>query len=143
MFKISKLENVKNEKVNIFFINHESYNIKEKKSDTYRTLSFNIEGNINKNKYSFNFDLNCKLEELLCIEDSKPIDFKKYIFDNEVYLTINGIAYLDPIYYVTICRYLNNKYIVDIDFYSQDIDNRNDIYSGMIEFEFDLNDYLK
>ncbi len=143
MFRVNKLKSISNEKVNIFFITHESYNIKDKTSNSFKTLSFNIEGNINKDVYSFNFDLNCKLEELLNIEDSKPIDFKKYVFDNEVYLTINGIAYLDPVYYITVCRYLNNKFIVDIDFYSQFIDNKNDIYSGMIEFEFDLDDYLK
>ena len=142
MFKINKLDNIKNEKVNINYINYETYNIKDKKSDSYKTLSFNIEGNIGKDVYSFNFDLNCRLEELLKIEDSKPIDFKKYVFDSEVYLTINGIAYLDPVYYITVCKYLNNKFIVDIDFYSEFISNKSDIYSGMIEFEFDLDNYL-
>ena len=76
MFKIAKLENVSNEKVIVNLITQEQSKYKDIKKilfETFKTLSFNIF----ENDYSFSFDLNCKLEELLEIQVNKIIDFKK------------------------------------------------------------------
>ena len=65
MFKIAKLEKLENEKVKI--INNNTY------------ISFDIEGTINDEEYSFSFSLNCGKEELSELVQSKEIDFNKYI----------------------------------------------------------------
>ena len=130
MFKIAKLKKLENEKVKI--INNNTY------------ISFDIEGTINDEEYSFSFSLNCGKEELSEFVQSKEIDFNKYILPGETFLNVNGIQYINPMtdfaYDVKICRWLQSKYIVNISFFSEeDIQNSN-IYSGKIEFEFDLDD---
>ena len=142
MFKISNLKDINNEKINIDFVNHQSHNFNTKETNKFKTLSFDISGTINNDKYSFSFDLNCKPKDLLKIKENENIDFKQYIFESETYFTLNGVAFMEPIYDIKICRYLKNKFIVKICFYSEDYSYNNDIYSGMIEFEFNLNDYL-
>lgn len=130
MFKIAKLEKMENEKVKI--INNNTY------------ISFDIEGTINNEEYSFSFSLNCGKEELNELVQSKEIDFNKYILPGETYLNVNGIQYINPMtdftYDIKICGWLQSKYIVNISFFSdEDIQNDN-IYSGKIEFEFDIDD---
>ena len=128
MFKIAKLEKLENEKVKI--INNDTY------------ISFDIEGTINNEEYYFSFSLNCGKEELSELVQSKEIDFNKYILPGETYLNVNEIQYINPMtdftYDIKICRWLQSKYIVNISFFSvEDIQNDN-IYSGKIEFEFDI-----
>ena len=137
MFKISKLENVKNEKVNINLVTYEQYEFKNgKKSDLNKinTLSFDILGD----DYSFEFELNCKLDKLLEIPMSKTLDFKDYIFNGETYLSVVDTSF-EPELDIKITRYLKNNFIILLTFYTcGNCDN----YSGIIEFTFNLDDYL-
>ena len=130
MFKIARLEKLENEKVKI--INNNTY------------ISFDIEGTIDKEEYNFSFSLNCSKEELSELVHSNETDFNKYILSGETYLNVNGIQYINPMtdftYDVKICRWLQSKYIVNISFFSEEGIQNSDIYSGKIEFEFDIDD---
>ena len=140
MFKIAKLENVKNETTKISIVTGErSFFNQGKKCSTekYRTLSFDISGD----DYSFGFDLNCELEKLLEIPIEETIDFNDYIFGGETWLNIRGLNGVEPEIDVKITRYLKNKYLITLFFhtdYSYDDEN----YCGMIEVSFNLDDYL-
>ena len=84
MFKIAKLEKVNNEKVSINLITYEQSKYENGKkilTEIVKTLSFDISGD----NYSFGFDLNCKLEELLELPMNETIDFKDYILDGETF----------------------------------------------------------
>lgn len=133
MFKIAKLKNVDNESIDIHLIKyeHNKYVNGENIKEVFETLSFNITGT----NYSFKFDLNCKLERLLEIPLSETINFINYISIGDTLL--NNI--IDPEINVTITRYLENKFIIFLTFYTTYAE---DNYSGMIEFDFDLNNYL-
>ena len=140
MFKITKLKQVNNEKLNIDYITQEEYKYENGKSnlyDSFKTLSFNISGE----DYSFSFDLNCKPEKLLEIPFNETIDFNKYIFQGETYLNIKDFNGLEPEVDIKITRYLKNKFAIYIKFYTAPSDDDND-YSGVIEFSFNLDDYL-
>ena len=142
MFKIAKLENVKNENVNIDFAWHECYQFKDGKSilnDKFKTLTFDITGD----EYSLSFDFNCKLEKLLEIPMNEQVDFNNYIFKGETWLCKSGICLSEPEINIKITRYLKNKFIVFISFSTEYFTNDECIYSGMIEFTFNLDDYLK
>lgn len=138
MFKIAQLKNVKNETVSISLIEDQSkiYNNNQIITKNYRTLSFKIHGD----NYSLYFDLNCDLEKLLDIEMDKTIDFKDYILEGETFLYIKSLAPFEPIMDIKITRYLKNRFIIFLTFYTDYFD---DNYSGMIEFSFNLDDYLK
>lgn len=133
MFQIAKLENVDNESIDIYLIKREQNkyvngkNIKE----IFKTLSFNITGT----NYSFKFDLNCKLEKLLEVPPNETTNFTNYISVGDTLL--NNM--IDPEINATITRYLENKFIVFLTFYTT---YNKDNYSGIIEFDFDLNNYL-
>ena len=133
MFKVGKLSDIDDIKISINNISHTVY--KDDNNITYDTLSFDISNDI----YTFSFDLNCKSEELLNIEEGKTIDFKKYLFDSETMFTYKGITDLEPKYDITINRYMNNKYVVLANIFSNIND---DIYSSIIEFDFNLDDYI-
>lgn len=128
MFKIARLEKLGNEKVKI--INNNTY------------ISFDIEGTIDKEEYNFSFSLNCSKEELSELVHSNETDFNKYILSGETYLNVNGILYINPMtnftYDVKICRWLQSKCIVNISFFSEEDIQNDNIYSGKIEFEFDI-----
>lgn len=145
MFKVNKLIDVNDEKVIIDYVTHEEnwYNNGKIVSKSFKTLSFSIEGIINENEYTMSFDLNCKLEELLKIKPLKTIDFSGYLFWSETYFTINGITDMEPKVEITINRFLKNKFVILIHFYTEVLDNDRKTYSGIIEFDFDLDDYLK
>lgn len=141
MFKIAKLENVNNEVVNINFITHEQSKYENGKKilhEAFKTLSFDITGD----DYSLSFDLNCKLDKLLEIPMSKTLNFNNYIFQSETWLNVNGLNGVQPEIDVKITRYLKNKFIIFLTFYTEYSYDDN-IYSGMIEFTFDLDEYLK
>ncbi len=140
MFKIGKLENVKNEVVTINTIVQTecSYeNGKKIKEDSFKTLSFDINGD----DYSFSFNLNCKLEKLLDIQMNKTINFNDYIFGGETWLNVKGLNGVEPQIDVKITRYLKNKFIIYLTFYT-DYSYDEEDYSGIIEFTFNLDDYL-
>lgn len=140
MFKIAKLEKVNNEKVSINLITQEENKYENGKKiffEEFKTLSFDISGD----DYSFCFDLNCKLEKLLEIPMNETIDLKDYVFDGETWLNVKELNGVEPQMDIKITRYLKNKYIIFLTF-STDYSYDNNDYSGMIEFTFDLDDYL-
>lgn len=141
MFKIAKLENVTNEILSIDYVNQEQCNFKDGKKTSYesfKTLTFDITGD----NYSFSFDLNCRLEKLLEIPMDQTIDFNNYIFPGETWLNIKGQNGVEPQIDIKITRYLKNKFIIFITFYTEYSYDDDETYSGMIEFSFNLDDYL-
>lgn len=140
MFKIAKLENVNNENITINCITQQNWSYesgKKVKDETFKTLSFDISGD----NYCFSFDLNCKIEKLLEIPMNKAIDFKDYIFGGETWLNIEDLNGVEPKMNIKITRYLKNRFIVFLTFYTDYSYDEKD-YSGMIEFTFNLDDYL-
>ena len=140
MFKIAKLENVNNENVtiNCYTLKKCSSELGKKvKDETFKTLNFDVSGD----DYSLSFDLNCKLEKLLEIPMNETIDFKDYIFDSETWLNVKDLNWVEPEMNIKITRYLKNKFIIFLTFYTDYSYDEND-YSGMIEFTFNLDDYL-
>lgn len=140
MFKIAKLEKVNNEKVSINLITYEQskYENGEKiLTEIVKTLSFDISGD----NYSFGFDLNCKLEKLLELPINEIIDFKDYIFDGETWFNVKDLNGIEPLMDIKITRYLKNKFIIFLTFFTDYSYDEND-YSGMAEFTFNLDDYL-
>ena len=123
MFKISQLEKVNNESVNINLITQEQSWYEDGKKisfEAFNTLTFNILSD----DYSFSFDLNCKLEKLLEIPFNETIDFKDYIFGGETWLNIKDLNIVEPEMDIKITRYLNNRFIIFLtvytDYYSCD-----------------------
>lgn len=140
MFKIAKLEKVNNEKVSINLITYEQskYENGEKiLTEIVKTLSFDISGD----NYSFGFDLNCKLEKLLELPMNEIIDFKDYLFDGETWFNVKDLNGIEPLMDIKITRYLKNKFIIFLTFFTDYSYDEND-YSGMAEFTFNLDDYL-
>lgn len=140
MFKIAKLEKVNNEKVSINLITYEQskYENGEKiLTEIVKTLSFDISGD----NYSFGFDLNCKLEKLLELPMNETIDFKDYILDGETWFNVKDLNGIEPLMDIKITRYLKNKFIIFLTFFTDYSYDEND-YSGMAEFTFNLDDYL-
>lgn len=140
MFKIAKLEKVNNEKVSINLITYEQskYENGEKiLTEIVKTLSFDISGD----NYLFGFDLNCKLEKLLELPMNEIIDFKDYIFDGETWFNVKDLNGIEPLMDIKITRYLKNKFIIFLTFFTDYSYDEND-YSGMAEFTFNLDDYL-
>lgn len=140
MFKIAKLEKVNNEKVSINLITYEQskYENGEKiLTEIVKTLSFDISGD----NYSFGFDLNCKLEKLLELPMNETIDFKDYILDGETWFNVKDLNGVEPVMDIKITRYLKNKFIIFLTFFTDYSYDEND-YSGMAEFTFNLDDYL-
>ena len=140
MFKIAKLDNVEDEKVNIELVTQEQHSYKDGKKESveiFKTLSFDISGK----NYDFGFDLNCRLEKLLEIPMNETIDFSNYIFGGETWLNVNELNGVEPTMDIKITRYLKNKFIIYLTFYTE-YSYDNNTYSGMIEFDFNLDDYL-
>lgn len=140
MFKIAKLEKVNNEKISINLITYEQSKYENGKkilTEIVKTLSFDISGD----NYSLGFDLNCKLEELLELPMNEIIDFKDYIFDGETWFNVKDLNGIEPVMDIKITRYLKNKFIIFLTFFTDYSYDEND-YSGMAEFTFNLDDYL-
>lgn len=140
MFKIAKLEKVNNEKISINLITYEQSKYENGKkilTEIVKTLSFDISGD----NYSLGFDLNCKLEELLELPMNEIIDFKDYIFDGETWFNVKDLNGIEPLMDIKITRYLKNKFIIFLTFFTDYSYDEND-YSGMAEFTFNLDDYL-
>ena len=140
MFKIAKLEKVNNENVNIKLLTQDKNkyeNGKKAFSETFKSLSFDIASD----DYSLCFDLNCKLEKLLEIPMNQTIDFSNYVLGG-TYLEVHGIADFDIKMDIKITRYLENKFIIFLTFFTDYVFDDDNDYSGMIEITFDLDDYL-
>lgn len=141
MFKIAKLEKANNETINIELFTQEKNkyeNGKKAFSETFKSLSFNISSD----DYLLHFDLNCKLEKLLEIPMNQTIDFSNYILGG-TYLEVHGIADFDIKTNIKITRYLENKFVIFLTFFTDYVFDDNIDYSGMIEITFDLDDYLE
>ena len=91
MFKVAKLEKVDNEKVSINLVTQERNKYENGKvvlSETFKTLSFDISGG----NYSFSFNLNSKLEDLLeipmneTLEEDTSENVKEMINDKKIEL---------------------------------------------------------
>ena len=137
MFKIAHLNDIGNEQVDIKKIPFEicRYQNSEKKIDKFNTLSFDIYNDI----YSFSFYLNCQLEKLLELPMSEKVDFKEYICEGDIWLNVkeeNSYDISKPDINIQITRYLNNRFILLIHFFTDED------YSGIIEFSFNLDEYL-
>ena len=139
MFKINKLNSVSNEKVVIDYVVHDVYTPDNGIVYSFKTLSFSIEGNLKNEKCTFSFELNCKPEELLSFANGETINFRKYLCWSETYITINDVTDTEPDIEITINRYLKNRFTIYIKF---NCEINNDVYSGIIEFNFDLDNYL-
>lgn len=142
MFKIAKLEKVDNEKIAIDYVTRQICSFEEGKKvkdETFKTLSFDVSGT----NYSFKFGLKCKLEKMLEIPMNKKINFKDYIFEGGTELIITDLnEYEEPEINIKITRYLKNRFIIFLTFYTDYYSNDENNYSGMIEFSFNLDDYL-
>ena len=141
MFKIAKLEKVNNENITIDYITQQrcGYELGKKiKDETFKTLTFDISGD----NYSFSFTLNCKIEKFLEIPMNETIDFKDYIFEGETWLNVRGLNGIVPEMDIKITRYLKNKFIIFLTFYTDCYSYDENDYSGTIEFTFNLDDYL-
>ena len=141
MFKIAKLEKVNNENITIDYITQQrcGYELGKKiKDETFKTLTFDISGD----NYSFSFTLNCKIEKFLEIPMNETIDFKDYIFEGETWLNVRGLNGIVPEMDIKITRYLKNKFIIFLTFYTDCYSYDENDYSGTIEFKFNLYDYL-
>ena len=137
MFKIGRLNNIDNEKIEINKISQEINRFinGEKFIDKFDGLEFNIYNS----KYSFSFCMNCPLEKLLELSINQSIDFKDYIFDGEIWFNVKEeISYDIELYNIDIKinRYLKNRFLILIKFYA------GDEYSGVIELSFNLDDYI-
>ncbi len=145
MFKIAKLDQVDHENVNIYLITQEQCKFENGKKiscESFKTLGFDIDGKINNDEYNFSFELNCRLEELLKFPNSEIVDFNKYIWNGETWLNVNGLNGVEPQMDIKITRYLKNKFIIFLTFYT-DYSYDDNSYSGMIEITFDLDNYLE
>ncbi len=140
MFKIAKLEKVNNEIVNIKLFTQEKNkyeNGQKAFSETFKSLSFDISSD----DYSLCFNLNCRLEKLLEIPMNQMIDFSNYI-SGGTYLEVHGIADFDIKTNIKITRYLENKFIIFLTFFTDYAFADENDYSGMIEITFNLDNYL-
>ena len=72
---------------------------------------------------------------------NETIDFKDYIFGGETWLNVKGLNGVEPEMDIKITRYLKNRFIIFLTFYTDYSYDEND-YSGMVEFTFNLDDYL-
>lgn len=138
MFKIGKIKQIQDEKLKIekTGYRHGRYIDGKTEYEKVEVLSFKIEND----NYSFSFMLNCKLNKLLELPMNESIDFQKYLFMDEVILKVNGTrSYCNLEMNIKIYRYFENKYEISLCFYTEESD---DDYTGLIRFEFDLDDYL-
>lgn len=140
MFKVGKIKQISNEKVEInpSYINKCSFRDGKAIYTKINTLIFEISGD----DYSFTFETDKDNEELLKIPMREVVDFKDYIFIGETFFNIYGDTnYMDPDIKIIIYRYLENRFEITIHFNTEEY-NPEEEYSGIIQFSFDLDDYL-
>lgn len=135
MFKINKLNDTTDEKVVINSSKQEVYKVGNGVIDYNLLLDFDITGKIGNDTYSFGFDLSCKPSDFL---DNDVLDYKKdNLHIGETYFNFNDENGVEPSELnIKFTRYIKNKFIVYIEFVTDDY------YSSVIEFTFDIDDYL-
>ena len=141
MFKANKLIESKDEKLEISYINNDYYNPKEGIKDSYKSLYFDFTSKINDDEYNLTFALNCKNEVLLDFPMNEQIDLKKYLLSGETFFYVNDEYDISPEMNIIIMRYLKNNYIIHIKL-NANTGNKYESYAAIIEFEFNLDDYL-
>ncbi len=141
MFKANKLNESKDEKLEISYINNEIYNPKEKTRDSFKSLSFDFTGKINNDEYCLSFALNCRNEVLLDFPLNEQINLKKYIHGGETFFYVNNEYDIDPEMDIIIMRYIKNNYIIRVKI-NANLGIKIGDYAAIIEFEFNLDDYL-
>ena len=140
MFKIGKIKKIENDKITIKVVEHEQCSAKKGKTiyKEIKSLSFEIKAD----KYSFVFVMEKDLKTLLDIPMNKSIDFSEYLFHGETFFDINKKeSFMDPPMDIRIYRYLENSYEITIHFDTSKLNSDID-YSGFIQFDFDLNNFL-
>jgi len=135
MFKINKLCDTNEEKVVITSSKQEVYKIGEGITNYNLLLDFDITGEIDDNKYSFSFDLSCNPNIFL---ENDTLDYKENkLHIGETFFNINDKNGVEPVELnIKFTRFVKNKFIVYIEFVTDDY------YSSVIEFIFNLDDYL-
>lgn len=143
MFKISKLNNVSNENITITSSKTEIHKAGIGIIGYKLALTFDITGKLNDNNYSFGFDLTCNPEDLLNLNHKETITYNNYKCTNdkfhigETFFNFNEENGIEPDELnIKITKYINDRYLVYITFIVDD-------YSGVIEFDFKLDNYLK
>jgi hypothetical protein len=138
MFKVAKLKQIKDEKVDIKVVSYEKRGY-QKEPQLRHILSFKISGY----DYSLRFMLNITLEKLNAIPDSQDINLSKYLFGGETYLYTkydNNNYYDDTNLNLNIvASKFDNEFNLQLNFYSFDCQKP---ISGIAEIKFNLNDYL-
>lgn len=140
MFRVGQLKDVSNESVSINLVKQEKDSYKNGKKVTheeYNTLSFDVSSD----DYSLCFEMNCELEDLLKIPMNETIDFKDYLFSGKCLLNIKNYNGIEPEFNIKITRYLDNRFIIFLTFYTEYSYDENN-YGGIVEFTFNLDDYM-
>lgn len=142
MFKIGELKDTTNEKIIVKSNKIKCQNYRTNEISYYHNLSFKIEGKLDNDEYSIYFELDNDINNLLLFRKLEKVNVNKYIRD--CYFNFNNENGIEPEINVFIARYLQNKFNVIVYFISQANDNNSfeDKYSGLIEFDFNLDDYL-
>lgn len=140
MFKIGEIHEVNNENIKIDVVNLESYSYVTKETNVYQNLSFNIEGNLNNNCYSLYFEINDDIKELLKFKKLEKNNINEMIREYE--FNINDNISINPKLNVILTKYLDNKFNIYINFIIEEEESFKEKYAGIIEFDFDLNDYI-
>lgn len=135
MFKISKLYDTNEEKIVITSSKQEVYNVDKGVTDYNLLLEFDINGILDNNKYSFSFDLSCK-PDIFFNNDILELE-KDKLHLGEVFFNFNDNNGIEPIdLNIKFTKITKNIFIVYISFMTDDY------YIGIIEFTFNLDDYL-
>ena len=140
MFKVGQIKSVPNEKVIIKPFEHEQGSFKNGKTvyKKIKSLEFEVYGD----NYSFKFMMKSDLKKLLDMPMGENIDFQEYLFTGETFFDIdNKESFMDPTMDIKIYRYLENSYEITVHFDTGEINSTTD-YTGIVQFDFDLNDFL-
>ena len=122
MFKIAKLEEIDNEKVDVNVFKYEKTTYKDgnkESTEIIRSLNFNISAG----EYSFDFSLNCELEKLYEIKMNDTIDFKEYVLQGETSFYENKNGYSEPEINIKVTRYTENDFIFYIILYTENYED--------------------
>ena len=143
MFKIGELQNTNNEKIIIEKHQVESYDVNTKKTTYCNTLSFLISGIIENKEFSYYFELDEDINNLLKFNKLEKINVNNKVTD--IMFNLNDKNAIEPnINNIYFTKYINNKFNVVIYFIAENFENNiiEDKYSGVIEFDFDLDNYI-
>ena len=140
MFKVGKIKQVTNEKVNIKLRTIEKGSFKGNKT-TYKKIKV-LSFDITSDEYSFFFEMGKEIEKLLEIPMEEKVDFKDYIVSGDMFDDHkNKKVFIDNNIDISIFRYAGNSFEITIKLSAEEL-NPTEEYSGIIVFDFDLDNYL-